>query len=198
MGGEQHAEHVVHHVLIGQPQRPNMPSATFVKTVNVPGRYGDGRGGLGLSLLVRNAMRGGNTKCVARDRLSQRPGWLLPLNAHNLAHTRSTHTTGLLSTKFLPPASTGPTMPANCQNRSSPRLSSDAGNCDPEPWPPPPFKTMGSSRQRQQPRLTNRETIQAHRRNPARRWPSKRAMMDRSMPRLTKTGGAQKALQTFH
>ena len=28
-------------------KRPTMLSATFVKTVNVPGRYGDGRGGLG-------------------------------------------------------------------------------------------------------------------------------------------------------
>ena len=29
-------------------KRPNMLSATFVKIVNTPGRYGDGRGGLGL------------------------------------------------------------------------------------------------------------------------------------------------------
>ena len=35
-------------------KRPNMLSATFVKTVKTPGRYGDGRGGLGLSLLVKD------------------------------------------------------------------------------------------------------------------------------------------------
>ena len=44
-------------------KRPSMLSATFVRTVNVPGRYGDGRGGLGLSLLVRPASRGGFAKC---------------------------------------------------------------------------------------------------------------------------------------
>ena len=44
-------------------KRPRMLSATFVRTVNVPGRYGDGRGGLGLSLLVRPASRGGFAKC---------------------------------------------------------------------------------------------------------------------------------------
>ena len=55
-------------------KRPNMLSATFVNTVNVPGRYGDGRGGLGLSLLVRNANRGGITKCWTRSvRIDGRP-----------------------------------------------------------------------------------------------------------------------------
>ncbi len=44
-------------------KRPNMLSATFVKTVKTPGRYGDGRGGLGLSLLVRTAAGGHITKC---------------------------------------------------------------------------------------------------------------------------------------
>ena len=33
--------------------RPKQLSSAFVKTVNQPGRYGDGRGGFGLSLLVR-------------------------------------------------------------------------------------------------------------------------------------------------
>ena len=44
-------------------KRPNMLSATFVKTVKTPGRYGDGRGGIGLSLLVRTAAGGHITKC---------------------------------------------------------------------------------------------------------------------------------------
>ena len=35
----------------------------LVRNVNVPGRYGDGRGGLGLSLLVRPASRGVVAKC---------------------------------------------------------------------------------------------------------------------------------------
>ena len=39
-----------------------MLSATFVRNVNLPGRYGDGRGGLGLGLLVRPALRGGLNK----------------------------------------------------------------------------------------------------------------------------------------
>ena len=38
--------------------RPKRLSATFVKTVNKPGRYGDGRGGFGLSLLVKPTSTG--------------------------------------------------------------------------------------------------------------------------------------------
>ena len=34
-------------------KRPKTLSASFVKTVRQPGRYGDGRGGHGLSLLVK-------------------------------------------------------------------------------------------------------------------------------------------------
>ena len=34
-------------------KRPKQLSAAFVKTVKRPGRYGDGRGGHGLSLLVK-------------------------------------------------------------------------------------------------------------------------------------------------
>ena len=55
-------------------KRPNMLSATFVKTVNAPGRYGDGRGGLGLSLLVRIAAQGHVTKCWTQSvRIGGRP-----------------------------------------------------------------------------------------------------------------------------
>lgn len=43
-------------------RRSTMLSATFVKTVNVPGRYGDGRGGLGLTLLVKPAAHNGICK----------------------------------------------------------------------------------------------------------------------------------------
>ena len=43
-------------------RRSTMLSATFVKTVNVPGRYGDGRGGLGLTLLVKPAAHNGMCK----------------------------------------------------------------------------------------------------------------------------------------
>ena len=38
--------------------RPKQLSATFVKTVTTPGRYGDGRGGHGLSLLVKSTTTG--------------------------------------------------------------------------------------------------------------------------------------------
>ena len=55
-------------------KRPKRLSATFVQTVNVPGRYGDGRGGLGLSLLVKSASVGGFSKSWAqRIRLDGRP-----------------------------------------------------------------------------------------------------------------------------
>lgn len=39
-------------------KRPRILSATFVRTVNQPGRYGDGRGGYGLSLLVKPTSNG--------------------------------------------------------------------------------------------------------------------------------------------
>ena len=55
-------------------KRPKRLSATFVNTVNVPGRYGDGRGGHGLSLLVKPASAGGFSKSWAqRIRLDGRP-----------------------------------------------------------------------------------------------------------------------------
>ena len=55
-------------------KRPNMLSATFCKTVKTPGRYGDGRGGLGLSLLVRTAARGHITKCSTQSvQIDRRP-----------------------------------------------------------------------------------------------------------------------------
>ncbi len=38
--------------------RPKRLSATFVKAVNRPGRYGDGRGGYGLNLLVKSTSTG--------------------------------------------------------------------------------------------------------------------------------------------
>lgn len=47
-------------------KRPVRLSATFVNTVNVPGRYGDGRGGHGLSLLVKPASTGGFSKSWAQ------------------------------------------------------------------------------------------------------------------------------------
>lgn len=42
--------------------RPKRLSASFVRTVNRPGRYGDGRGGFGLSLLVKPKRAGGLSK----------------------------------------------------------------------------------------------------------------------------------------
>ena len=40
------------------PGRPRTLSAAFVKTINQPGRFGDGRGSHGLSLLVRETANG--------------------------------------------------------------------------------------------------------------------------------------------
>ena len=54
--------------------RPSRLSATLVKTVNQPGRYGDGRGGFGLSLLVKPASAGGFAKSWSqRLRVNGRP-----------------------------------------------------------------------------------------------------------------------------
>ena len=41
---------------------PKRLSATFVKTVTRPGRYGDGRGSHGLSLLVKPMKLGGYSR----------------------------------------------------------------------------------------------------------------------------------------
>ena len=55
-------------------KRPKRLSATFANTVHVPGRYGDGRGGHGLSLLVKEASTGGFSKsCAQRIRLDGKP-----------------------------------------------------------------------------------------------------------------------------
>ena len=55
-------------------QRPKRLSATFVQTVNRPGRYGDGRGGHGLSLLVKPMSAGGFSKTwCQRLRLAGKP-----------------------------------------------------------------------------------------------------------------------------
>ena len=47
-------------------KRPKRLSATFVKTINIPGRYGDGRGGYGLSLLVHETVDGRISKSFAQ------------------------------------------------------------------------------------------------------------------------------------
>ena len=46
--------------------RPIKLSAAFVKSVNRPGRYGDGRGGHGLSLLVKPTSSGGFSKTFSQ------------------------------------------------------------------------------------------------------------------------------------
>ena len=38
--------------------RPPKPSAAFVRTITQPGRYADGRGGFGLSLVVKPIANG--------------------------------------------------------------------------------------------------------------------------------------------
>ena len=47
-------------------KRPKKLSATFVKSVNKSGRYGDGRGGFGLSLLVKPMANGRLSKTWAQ------------------------------------------------------------------------------------------------------------------------------------
>ena len=55
-------------------ERPKRLSAVFVQTINVHGRYGDGRGGHGLSLLVKDSTTGRLSKSWAqRLRLNGRP-----------------------------------------------------------------------------------------------------------------------------
>ena len=55
-------------------KRPKKLSASFVKTVNRPGRYGDGRGGFGLSLLVKPTTTGRLSKTWSqRLRVHGRP-----------------------------------------------------------------------------------------------------------------------------
>ncbi len=55
-------------------KRPKRLSASFVKTVGRPGRYGDGRGGFGLSLLVRPMSSGRKSKTWSqRLRINGKP-----------------------------------------------------------------------------------------------------------------------------
>lgn len=60
--------------MVTMADRPKTLSAAFVKTVKRPGRYGDGRGGHGLSLLVKTASTGRLSKSWAqRLRLHGKP-----------------------------------------------------------------------------------------------------------------------------
>ena len=55
-------------------ERPRRLSAAFVQTITTPGRYGDGRGGFGLSLLVKPTMSGRISRSWAqRLRIDDRP-----------------------------------------------------------------------------------------------------------------------------
>ena len=55
-------------------KRPKQLSAAFVKTVKEPGRYGDGRGGYGLSLLVKEGTTGRLSKSWSqRMRINGQP-----------------------------------------------------------------------------------------------------------------------------
>ena len=55
------------------PSRPKVLTAAFVRTISRPGRYGDGRGGHGLSLLVKQTANGRWSKTWAqRLRISGR------------------------------------------------------------------------------------------------------------------------------
>ena len=55
-------------------KRPKRLSDTFVRTVKRPGRYGEGRGGLGLSLLVKERAGGGLAKSwTQRIRINGKP-----------------------------------------------------------------------------------------------------------------------------
>ena len=56
-------------------KRPKRLSSSFVSTIKTPGRYGDGRGGFGLSLLVKDASSGENVEVLvptAEDRRQAR------------------------------------------------------------------------------------------------------------------------------
>ena len=54
-------------------ERPKRLSATFVRQVSEPGRYGDGWGGYGLSLLVRQGASGVRKTWAQRLRIEGRP-----------------------------------------------------------------------------------------------------------------------------
>ena len=62
--------------------RPKRLSAAFVRTVNVPGRYGDGRGGHGLSLLVKPKSIGGFSRSWSQRLLVARKPVNIGLGAY--------------------------------------------------------------------------------------------------------------------
>lgn len=63
-------------------ERPKRLSAAFVRTVNEPGRYGDGRGGHGLSLLVKPRSTGGFSKSWSQRLLIARKPVNIGLGAY--------------------------------------------------------------------------------------------------------------------
>ena len=63
-------------------KRPKVLSATFAKTVNRPGRYGDGRGSYGLSLLVKPMSNGRLSKSWSQRLLINGKPFMIGLGAY--------------------------------------------------------------------------------------------------------------------
>ena len=70
------------HVRESNVKRPKTLSATFAKTVNRPGRYGDGRGSHGLSLLVKPMSNGRLSKSWSQRLLINGKPFMIGLGAY--------------------------------------------------------------------------------------------------------------------
>ena len=98
-----------------------MLSATFVKNVNAPGRYGDGRGGLGLGLLVRPATHGGLNKSWTQSvRIDDRPT-SLGLGRYPVITLAMARERALDNARAIARGHTMRTRPAAATSENSPR-----------------------------------------------------------------------------
>ena len=136
--------------------RPLMLSATFVRNVNIPGRYGDGRGGLGLGLLVRPATRGGLNKSWTQSvRIDGRPTSLglgrYPVVTLGMARERALENAREIALGHDPRRSARP-VPTFAEaletsSASTPPTGRTAGarsTSGAPPWAPTPFRASAT------------------------------------------------------
>ena len=114
--------------------------ATFVRTVNVPGRYGDGYGGHGLSLLVTPRKSGGLSKTWAQAISPNGTKTSLGLGSYPVVTLAMARDRALANARAIAEGRDGPREPgaavapgARGARRRGGALRWTGGSCSPRP-----------------------------------------------------------------
>lgn len=76
-------------------------TAAFVRTVSEPGRYGDGRGGYGLSLLVKKQKNGRTSKTWSQRLIIDRKPRMIGLGAYPVVTLKMARDKALANRRLL-------------------------------------------------------------------------------------------------